>query len=419
MCPSPSGLLVISLALTTGVLNVAHAQSPASPGPQTGEMRTPQSTNLAGAKRAEKKKNWRVSPAFRVHAEFDNNVFLLSASRKDNVADPSAEEVISGRYTDMESAHDVLTTMSAGLSVKGPGLFGRSSVITPEVAYELYAQNTERRNVSLALALQQNLSSGSRLRVRGRLTPSYFVRNYMADAVDQDLSGSITPEERVYERGEYGESEFGADYRIRLSKSSKRHPFGASLQLGGGFYDRSYDAPLSGRDLSGPTMDAKLRVDLGRRISLEVGYDYSSLGAEASNQVLLIDEPEVGEDLNGNGNTTDLDTRVLTMADRSRREHSLGASLQLALSKPADLTLGYEHRWRRYTSQESLDVVNRGRRDARDQMSADLKLRVARDLRMRLGGSYSVQDLNRSEDTAGEIDDYTRAQARLGLSYEL
>jgi hypothetical protein len=381
-------------------------------------MRT-SSVETGVSKRAEKKRSWHVVPELRVDAEFDNNVFLLSTSKKDNVTNPSSAEIISGRYADMESANDVLTTVSAGVSLKGPGLFGRTSLVSPEVAYELYARNSARRNVSLALSLEQKVSAGSRLRLRGRLTPSYFARNYMADAVDQDLNGSITPEERVYESGEYREGEFGGDYRLRLAKSTKKHPFGASLQLGGGYYNRSYDAPLAGRDLHGPLMGAKLLMELGRRVSFEVGYDFSSLGASVSNQVLLIDEPDFGQDLNGNGTTTDIDARVLTPVDRSRNEHSLGASLQLALSKPADLTVGYERRWRQYTSDESLDVVNRGRRDARDQISADLRFRVAKDLRLRLGGIHSVQDLNRAGDPAGEIDDYTRSQARLGLSYEL
>lgn len=413
ICP-----LVVGFAWSTAILNPAAAQSAgmmASPAPETQAS----STQGVNSKRADKKKGWRVAPAFRLDAEYDNNVFLFSTSNKGNVADPPAAEVTSGRYADMESANDVLTTMSAGLSLKGPGLFGRSSLVSPEVAYELYARNTTRSNVSLGLSLQQELSAGSRLRLRGRLTPSYFARNYMADALDQDLNGSITPEERVYATGEYREGEFGADYRLRLAKSTKKHPFGASLQLGGGYYDRSYDAPLAGRDLHGPIMGAKLLMEVGRRVSFEVGYDYSSLGATASNQVLLIDEPDFGQDLNGNGTATDIDARVLTMVDRSRKEHSLGASLQLDLSKPVGLTVGYERRWRQYTSDESWDVVNRGRRDARDQMSADLRFRVAKDLRLRLGGIHSVQALNRTGDPAGEIDDYRRSQARLGLSYEL
>ncbi|MEO7137744.1 MAG: hypothetical protein ABI037_08495 [Gemmatimonadales bacterium] len=412
-CPLAAGL-----AWTTAILNPAAAQSPsvtASPAP---EMRAA-STPGGNSKSAEKKKGWRVAPALGVDAEYDDNVFLLALLKKDNLAAPSSAEAISGRYADMQSAKDVLTTMSAGLSLKGPGLFGRSTTVTPGVAYELYTRNTARSNVSLGLALQQELTAGSRLRVQGRLTPNYFARNYMADAVDLDGNGSIADAERVYVSGEYREGEFGADYRLRLAKSSKKQPFGASLQLGGGYYNRTYDAVLSGRGLHGPTAGAKLQVDLGQRISVDVGYDYASLAADRSNQVVLLDEPDFGQDLNGNGTTTDLSARALTMVDRSRSEQSLGASLQFGFSKPVDLTLGYEHRWRSYASDWSLDVVNRGRRDTRNQMSADLRIRLTKELRLRLGGVHAAQKLNRAGDPTGEIDDYNRSVGRLGLSYEL
>ncbi|HEU5303881.1 MAG TPA: hypothetical protein VFU40_04490 [Gemmatimonadales bacterium] len=412
------GLLAIDLALSGPIRNDIQAQSAAPSNAKAGAMHASSPSGVA-SKRAEKKKGWRVSPALVANAEFDNNVFLLSAGKKDNLTNPSAGEVVSGRYADMESASDLLTTLSAGLAVKGPGLFGRSSQLVPEVAYELYTRNTERSNVSLGLSLQQELSAGSHVRLSGQLTPSYFARNYMTDAIDQDLSGSITPEERVYERGEYRETQVGADYRVRLMKAGRRHPAGASLQLGGGYYSRSYDPALRGRDLKGPALTTRLLLDFGQRLSLNLGYEYSSLGATRSNQVLLVDEPDVGQDVNGNGNATDLEARALTMVDRSRREHSLNASLQIEPRKSVELSLGYEHRWRRYTSQESLDVVNRGRRDARDQLAADARFRVARNLRLRIGGVHSVQNLNRTGDPAGEIDDYTRSQARLGLSYQL
>jgi hypothetical protein len=413
--------LAVCLVYATWLVNIAVAQSPVVHSAQTPDAPVTD-TKTKGSNGAEKSsRGWRVSPAFRIDAEYDDNVFLLAASRKDNVAAPSGAEVISGRYSDMKSANDVLTTLSAGVALKGPGLMGKSSLVTPELSYELYAQNTARSNLILGLSLQQEMWAESRLRLQGRLTPSYFARNYMADAVDQDASGTITEDERVYATGEYREGELGADYRLRIAKRPRKDAYGVSLQIGGGFYSRSYDAPLSGRNLHGPTAGAKLLLELGRRVELDVGYDYASLGTTPTGQVLLLDEPDFGQDFNGNGNQSDLDARVLTTVDRSRREHSLGASLRFEPSKKADITLGYEHRWRRYTSTEPLDVANRGRRDARHQLSADIRLRLTKDLRLRLGGVHSTQDLNRTGDpgSAGEIDDYTRSQGRLGLSYEL
>ncbi len=415
VCP-----LAIGLIWTTSLVNVAVAQSPVAHSAQTPET-PPPSTQTKASKHGEKNNGWRVSSDLHLGAEYDNNTYLLGALKKASVASPSAGEVISGRYADMKSPDDVLTTMSAGLSLKGPGLMGKSSLIAPEVSYDHYAQNSARSNVTLGLSLQQEMWANGRLRLEGRLTPSYFPRNYLADAVDQNSDGSIAADERVYASGEYREGEFGADYRLPLAKSTKKHPFGASLQLGGGYYNRSHDAPLAGRNLQGPTAGGKVLLDLGRRVALDLGYDYASLGAPRMDQLLLLDEPAFGQDLNGNGTATDMNARVLTMVDRSRREQSLGASLRFALSKPVDVALGYEHRWRRYTSNEPLDVVDRGREDHRDQTSADLRFRLTKDLRMRLGGIYSTQKLNRTGDpgAAGEIDDYTRSQGRLGLSYQL
>lgn len=364
---------------------------------------------------------WHLTPALRVDVGFDDNVFLLQTSKKDNVAAPSAADVTSGRYAGMESANDVLTTLSTAVALKGPGLLGKTSVVSPAVDYELYTRNSERSNVRLGLSLEQELWAESRLRLQGRLTPSYFAKNYLADAVDGDGNGSVSDAERVYAGGEYRESELGAGYRFPLARSSRKRPFGAELQLDGGYYGRTYDAPFTGRDLKGPTAGAKLLLDLGRRVSLALAYDFASLSATPMAQVQLLDEIEFGQDFNGNGTATDVDARALTMVDRSRREQSLGTALSLDLSRAADLALGYEHRWRRYTSEQPLDVSNNGRRDTRNQASARLRLKLAKDLRLRLGGIRSVQSLNRAGDpgSTGEIDDYTRYQGSLGLSYEL
>ena len=411
--------LTVGLASSTTLVNVVLAQGPVPQTVQTQQSSAP-NPKVKIAKRAVAR-GWRASPSFQVDAEYDNNVFLFAPTRKDNIAAPSTAEVISGRYSDMNQATDVLTTVSAGLTVKGPGLMGKSSVISPEVSYELYTQNTRRSNLRLGLSLQQEAWANGRFRLQGSLRPRYFARNYLADAIDLDASGSITDDERVYARGEYREGELVADYRLPFSKSTRKRPFGAALQVGGGFYNRSYDAPLEGRNLRGPTAGAKLLFDLGRRVALDVGYDYSSLAARVTDQILLLDEPDFGQDLNGNGTTSDLGARVLTPVDRSRKEHSIGATLRLGASKKADLSVGYEYRWRRYTSAEALDVTDRGRRDSRNQLSADLRVRLTKDLRARLGGVHSSQRLNRSGDpgSTGEIDDYSRSQARLGLSYDL
>ena len=405
--------LALGLGGSLVTSGAALAQTPASNLAIPAAARSPRPEKSASS--------WRVSEALIAGAEFDDNLFLVAPNKKDNIAAPSADDRTSGRYANMESAYDILTSFSAAVAVKGPGLKGRSLELSPEVDYDRYTQNTERSNVRLGLSLKQELWADSRLRLQGQFMPSFFAKNYLADAADLDANGSISDNERQYASGEYREATMGGDYRIPLAKSTKKHPFGVALQLDGGYYQRTFDDPFPGRDLNGPNAGAELLVDLGRRVTANLSYAFAPLGATTTQEVVLLDEAGFGQDFNNNGSTTDQDVRVVTGVDRSRRERGVGASLQFSLSKSADLGLGFEHRWREFTSTEPLDVSNNGRLDARNQWSTDLRVRLMKDLRLRLGGAYTAQTTNRSGDpsSTGEVDDYTRYQGSLGLSYEL
>lgn len=362
---------------------------------------------------------WRFSPALGAESGYDDNIFLLESARKNNLASPSLEDVASGRYRDMESATDLVTTVSVGFEVKGPGLARRTITLAPVLDYRWYARNAERSAAVVGLALTQDLPKDGHLRLRGRLTPSYFSKNYLADAIDGDANGSITPGERLYARGEYREGEITLDYRFRLAHSRGGTPFQAAFQLEAGYENRAYDAPFSGRDSKGPAAGARLLMTLTRSLALDAGYGFASRATTATSEVVLLDEPDFGQDLSGNGNTTDLDVRTVTPVDRSRTEHSLEAGIRWDLSRRADLDLGYEHRWRRYSSDETLDVAHTGRRDGRDQVSAELAVRLRKGIKLRAAGEAAFQRTNRAGDpgSTGEIDDYTRYRAGLGLLF--
>ena len=366
-------------------------------------------------------RGWRVSASFRLGAEYDDNVFLLDAGRKDAVASPTAAEVASGRYADMDDAADLVTTLGAALELKRPGLSGRTLTITPAAAYELYARNSARSNVVLGLSFEQDLPRSSRIRLLGRVSPEHFTKNYLADAVDGDLNGSISDAERRYDAGEYREAEASLDYRFRVAKSTRDHRFGASLQLGAGYYDRAYAEPFGGRDLAGPTAEARALLTLSRRVSADVTYGFASLSGDPADQVVLLDEADFGEDFNGNGNSIDPDVRVVTLVDRSRTEHSLGGEVRFEVSRRVDLDVGYEHRWRSYSSDEPLDVTHLDRRDSRDRFGAELGMRLSPRMKLRLGGEAASQDTNRPGDpgAADDTSDYTRFRAGLGLTYAL
>lgn len=364
---------------------------------------------------------WRLYSSFGVEAEFNDNVFLLSPGRKADLAVPTAGFVASGRFVDMESATDVITTLRAAVGIRGPGLLGRRLQIVPAVSYDYYARNQERRHVTGALTIRQSLPNGGRLQLTGKLKPSYFAKNYLVDAIDQDGNGSIDQGERVYQAGVYDQSGVWLDYRLPLVKSTKRQPFGARLQIGGGYERRVYDAPFAGRDRDGPTVRAALPVNLTRSLALELGYSFASPSATPSREVLLLDERDFGVDFNGNGVATDSLARAFELVDRSRRDHVLGAAVRVGLGRRVDLVVDYGFRWRRFSSKQPFDVARTGRRDLRQRAGIELDARLARGLKLEVRANYADQNSNRPGDPAstGEIDDYTRRGASLGLSYRL
>ena len=362
-------------------------------------------------------KTWKFDPRLQLVTEFDNNIYLLPANQLDNLGAPSAAALASGRYTGMEAAADLITWINVSLAMQGSGIGGRDFTVTPAFGYEFFARNGERSNATVGLTLEQRLRREGRVRLRAGYQPGYFSRNYLADARDVNANGTITSDERVYARGEYHESELQADYRLRLAKSTRSHPFGAWLTVGAGYASRAYDAPFLARDFTGITAVARLQFELPGGLELTTSYDLAMLGSPVTTQVILLDEPVYGEDLNGNGTLTDLNARAVRTVDRSRTEHVIGQSARFGVGKDTDVELSVDYRMRRFTSDEPYDVANNGRKDNRLQFGADLTHKFSKGVRMFAGASYGSQGLNRRTDLGAEgaVDDYTKLRARVGI----
>lgn len=364
-------------------------------------------------------RSWR--PAARVQAEvwYDDNPFLLTSGRKSRLEAGSAADAQSARFRDMESATDVIPIPTLRLGIEGPGLGGRTLDIEAEVAYEANLRNAERRHAEFAVGIEQSLPRGGQLRLSADWRPSYFHKNYLADAVDLDGDGDIGTDERRYASGTSSEVDVSLSYRRRLVKSTKRRPLGVTAEIEAGYLDRSYDAPFAGRSRSGPGAGAGLAFELGRRWVIGLDYAFASLGGDPAQEVLILNENAFpGQDFNNNLSTDD-SARAVVLVDRSRAEHEIGLSVQGELGKAATLEVGYARRLRNFSSTEPFDVVNRDRRDARNELAAELDLRLASGLHLALGARRAAQGTNRAGDpgSAGEVADYTRYVASAGLRY--
>lgn len=371
-------------------------------------------------RRAQNAPSTKVNLWLSVTGEYDDNIFQLSPSRKDVVNDPSSADAASGRFDRMEQAEDLIAHAAGGASVEMRGMGGRDFTVLPILEYNYYTRNTERSYFTAALALQQELPRSSRLQFSATHTPDYFAKNYLVNAVDENSDGSISLAERRYAAGRYSETDLDLGYRFRLRRGTRTSPLAARMEVGAGYYSRSYDAPFESRDLSGPTFGAELDVEPTRSVGFALAYKLGLLSADPAREVLILDEPSVGRDLNGNGRSTDLAVRTEQTVDRSRTEHEATVATRLDLTRNTSLRVIYGMRLRNYSSDEPFDLAHRDRRDTRNEIRGELVTKLARSIRLTTGGRYARQTTNRSfdPDQSGDAEDYSRLRAYVGLRYE-
>lgn len=372
----------------------------------------------AAAESGHAPRGWRASADVRLAETADDNVFLLPDTRKARLDSLSAAGVVSSRYRNMASSNDFITNLRAGGELRGPGLRGRELTLNGGARYEFYQRNGERRNVELRAGLTQSVRRGGQLQLRAELTPRYFYRDFMTDAVDQNGDGSIQSSERIYAAGVYRESEVAAGYRQRLVTPADDRGIAVRMSAELGYYSRSYQAPFATRGYRGPEATLGLGFDAGRT-QLDASYMRGGYTARPGAAVLLLNEQDFNVDFNGNGSTTDSRVRSVQTIDASRTEQELSVQLRRSLTAKFEARGGLTHRWRSYGSSQPYDVYYNTRRDHRDDAGIALGIRLNDRLRMDVGGNAQLQKLARSirPTATGEVTDYTRRRLFVSWSY--
>lgn len=422
---------VAAVPVTLVASSIAHAQRPAStrlpakPVPAATTARptvppapaAPPVAKTPKATKSQKAARWRLSPVADLTLLFDSNPFLLNDGQLVRVDAPRRADSVSGRYVDMESASDLRLIGRVSVVANRKALNGRTSRLQPWLELDRYSRNTERQRTAFGVDFTQELGHQGAFSVAAAVTPSYFARNYLADAVDLNGNGRIAASERRYARGAYAERAIDVDYERRLRKASKADPLAIWLQLGLGYRDRPSAAPFDGRSLKGPTAGLGLRFKHRNGVEADTRYEVQLLTSPVQQQVVLLDEPAFRTDFNGNSNAADNNVRRVQSVDRSRTAHSLRQRLRLPLSDVTALTAELGLRMRQFGSNEPFDVANNGRRDQRLRIGAHLTHRLSDALRLEVGARYDGQRLNRRTDLGAEgaVDDFTRTQAWLGM----
>lgn len=364
---------------------------------------------------------WRFKPVVRIEESYDNNPFLLSDRGQAALTSLSSPALPGGRYAQMLGGSDWITALQGSVIAQGGGLFDRRLVLEASAQYDYYHRNVSRRNVEFHASAMQALGHGAHLGIRARVLPSFYFRNFMADAIASTPDAIVQPDGRVYAPGTYADKDFAVEYRQRLIRSTPDEPFGARLVLAAGHRSRQYEAPFATRSYAGPFGSAFVALDLTSGVSVDLGYRRASLASTPGTAVLVLNEPDFNQDFNGNGTRTDLSVRSVQMVDFSRVEQTITSHLRAGLSKTVETDVFYGRRYRTFGSTQPYDVYNNTRRDTRDRMGMNVTFRVSSPVRLKVGVLNERETLSNTL-RAVPIDGvtaYTRHTFIFALAYHL
>lgn len=366
---------------------------------------------------ARAQKSWKAAIKVEAKQRYDSNVFLLSDKQQTRLQNAGPDEQISGRFNDMNSISDFIFTPGVKFLAEGPGIGGRKLGLEAGVNYDMYFRNPRRRHFNLEIAAAQNTSRNGRARVKFEYTPSYFYRNYLADATN--FTTSVLPSERVYKPDVYSQWDISVDYRHRLVDGK------AALLGRAGYLQRRNQAPVgtfttfAGRDRNAPHFGGGLEFGLTRWWRVDGNYDLALVDSPRVQEVMILNEPDFNVDFNNDGNTSDLSLRTVQFVDRRHREHLFRFSTRLGIREKSYLEAGYDRRHRTFLSKEPFDIFHSGRTDNRDTIHIAFVAHLSRGLQFTTGYSHIIENSNRPNDPGivGEVNDYKRNVGFVDLSY--
>jgi hypothetical protein len=281
----------------------------------------------------------------------------------------------------MESMSDIILSPALKVSLKGKGINGYTLTIKPSAVYNLYVKNTEKSYAELGLDIKQNLGSKRYVGLEIYYASSVFSKNYLSDAVDSNVDGSISSDEKRYTASSHDSFTVAGTYGMRLSKGKTGRPGALGVRTVDGefllgYQQKEYDAPFSNRSEDGYMLGASVEMDVDGTVGLTLGYLFETINTPVSTEVLIRNEQAFNFDYDGVGGITNTDEKTVQNVDRSRTEHTFSAKAVTDIGNGWNGYARYALRFQNYSSTETHDVTRLGRNDVRHRIGfgADKKL---------------------------------------------
>ena len=359
-----------------------------------------------------KSRKWKTKWELAGDVGHNSNVFKLSPSGKSKLELNSPAYKTSGRFKDMESVDDYIISPSLGVKTGNK----KDLLLGLGADYNKYLQNPKLSYLRLDFSAGKRLSKRSNAVFKSDLLPDRFQRNYLADATD--LTGHVSPAERIYKAASYTQWLNSLAYKYRFIKQKKGRA-GVAGSLLAGYGTRKYNDPFKGRDRNVLRAEAAAHFALTKDWNVKLAYDHRSVDSPVKREVLILDEALFNLDLNNNGFATDTNIRTVQPVDRSFKSGTWALSTRFSASKAVDFAASYKSMSRDYSSSQALDPDHKDRVDKRRTFRGEMDYLIRKGLHFTAAYEHVRQDTNKKGDPAstGEVLDYSVDKVTVGLAY--
>jgi hypothetical protein len=409
----PLAIAVASLVLVPPLDALANSAAAALPQPGGRALASKSGGDEPGWK-------WQLDAS--LEGGYDSNVFRLSDRTIDRLERDRASDQVSGRFDDMSDVNDFILTGNVELAVRGDGFRGRRLKAWLGVGYDQALLNSILSHPRFEAGLSQRLGGDREASLEVSYAMNRFRRNYLS-GTEPNPGPQISASERRYSSGTFDDVEILTRYEKALWKRSKKRSsrlkkigvrrIDAAARLG--YARRDFDH-FSNRDRDTLIVGAGVAARLGKRWRVESEYELQSIFTAGKKEFLVLDEADVGVDLNNDLDAVDSNVGTFQEVDRNRTDHTVGVELTWDGPKRWVAKGGYEFMFQDYASDEAFDLSYRDRSDERHTVYAELEWGFAKRWVASLRGDWMDESSNRVR--AGdepEESSYSRYRISLGL----
>ena len=307
-----------------------------------------------------------------VGLEYTDNVYRLTEDQISTMEANDQEDIISGRFKDMDSISDYIIKPQLGIRLDSDSPLGGEFRLISWLRYNYYTKNDGSGFLEGRIRLRNSMGENGTLTMEGNFISGFKKKNYLSGADDINENGNISGDERTYSSATYDEYEGIIAYEHEIIKDKYKKISELDIRPFIEYLFRTYNSTFGNRDKDIASGGVGLHLEFINKIDLEMVYQYESVSSPDNRELILFDETSSVIDVNGDG-VIRRNAALVTNIDRSADRHTIEINPSLKLSKDALFYMGYRKRTSKYTSDNQLDIEHYNQKAYRERIRSGIR----------------------------------------------